>query len=117
VKRGEPIEIQGDGEQTRDFIFVRDTADAFVRICEAEASRGQVINVATGRETSIRNLVTRLLRIMGVPDHPTVQTNPRPGDVRRHCGSIKLAQRLIQFEPAAMTDEQLTETVDWYWGR
>jgi UDP-glucose 4-epimerase len=44
-----------------------------------------------------------------------VHTDPRPGDVRRHCGDIRLAAELIGFEPAVTTDENLKETVDWYW--
>ncbi|HUW96832.1 MAG TPA: NAD-dependent epimerase/dehydratase family protein [Anaerolineae bacterium] len=114
---GSSIEIHGDGEQTRDYIFVRDTADAIVRICESEASRGKVVNVATGHEISINELVGKLLRVMGVPDHPVVHTSPRPGDVRRHCGDITLARKLIGFEPAALMDEDLQETVDWYLAR
>jgi len=114
VKHGGPIEIFGDGEQTRDFTFVRDTADAFVRIYEQEATRGKVINVATGHETSVNDLVAKLLRVMGAPDHPIVHASPRPGDVRRHCGDIKLAQKLIGLESIVITHEQLKETVDWY---
>jgi UDP-glucose 4-epimerase len=114
VKNGEPVEIFGDGEQTRDFIFVRDTADAFVSVYEQEATRGKVINIATGHEISINDLVARLLRVMGVPDHPVIHTAPRLGDVRRHCGDIKLARELIGFEPKVITDESLKETVDWY---
>ena len=117
VQNGEPIEIYGDGEQTRDFIFARDTADAFVRLYEQEGSRGQVINVATGHEITINDLVAKLLRVMGVPDHPVVHTAPRPGDVRRHCGGIKLAQGLIQFHPEVISDNHLQETVNWYLGR
>lgn len=114
VKDGQAIEIFGDGEQTRDFIFVRDTADSFVRVYAQEATRGKVINVATGHETSVNDLVAMILRVMGVPGHPVVHTAPRPGDVRRHCGDIRLARELIGFEPPGITDERLKETVDWY---
>jgi UDP-glucose 4-epimerase len=114
VRNGKPIEIFGDGEQTRDFIFVRDTADAFVRAYNRVSTRGQVINIATGHETSVNDLVSRLLHVMGVSDHPVVHTAPRAGDVRRHCGNIKLAQELIEFCPAEISDDMLKETVDWY---
>ena len=114
VKQGEPIEIHGDGEQTRDFIFVRDTADALVRVFGEDATRGKVVNIATGHEISVNNLVTRLLGVMGVPDHPRIYTSPRPGDVKRHCGDIGLARRLIDFDPPVITEDYLQETVDWY---
>jgi UDP-glucose 4-epimerase len=114
VRRGEPIEIHGDGEQTRDFIFVRDTADALVRVYERESTRGKVINIATGHEISVNDLVDRLLDVMGVRDYPRVRTAPRPGDVKRHCGDISLARSLIGFDPPVITDSYLQETVDWY---
>ena len=114
VGEGEPIEIHGDGEQTRDFIFVRDTADALVRVYGEDATRGKVINIATGHEISVNDLVTRLLGVMGVPDYPRIYTAPRPGDVKRHCGDIQLARQLIGFDPPVITDDYLRETVDWY---
>jgi len=117
VRRGLPVEIHGTGEQTRDFTFVRDTAEAFVRCYEQEKSRGRVINVATGKETSVNELVSRLLRILGVPGHPIVHTSPRPGDVMRHCGDVRLARELLGFVPPALSDEHLEETVAWYLSR
>ncbi len=109
-----PIEIHGDGEQTRDYIFVRDVADALVRAYEEKATRGQVINIATGYEISINELVARLLHVMRKSHYPIVPVAPRPGDVRRHCGDITLARELINFRPPALSDERLKETVDWY---
>ena len=114
VTKGLPIEIYGDGEQTRDFIFVRNTVDAFVRVCEETATRGMEINVATGHEITINELVNRMLCIMQVPNYPVIHTDPRRGDVRRHCGDVSLAQRMIGFESRPITDEQLEETVSWY---
>jgi UDP-glucose 4-epimerase len=114
VTNGIPIEIFGDGEQTRDFIFVRDTAEAFIRIYQEETTRGKVINIATGSETSVNKLVYRLLDVMDVSDHPVVHTAPRPGDVLRHCGAIELARSLIGFEPAVFSHNNLKETVSWY---
>lgn len=109
-----PIEIYGDGEQTRDFIFVRDTVEAFVRIYKNEETRGKEINIATGQETSVNDMVKKLLKVIGAPDHPIIHTTPRPGDVRRHCGDITLAEKLIGIRPAVLTEEHLKETVDWY---
>ncbi|WP_284297535.1 dTDP-glucose 4,6-dehydratase [Homoserinibacter gongjuensis] len=114
VLRGQPIEIHGDGEQTRDFTFVRDTADLTVAIYGSPEARGMEINVATGVGTSINTLVRRLLEIMGAPDHPVVHTAERPGDVRRHEAD---ASRLVSFvgrQPAVLSDESLRETVEWY---
>ncbi len=114
VAAGQPIEIHGDGEQTRDFIFAPDTADMIVRVFESEACRGRVLNVASGVETSVNDLVRRLLRVLGADEHPVVHTDERPGDVRRHCADISLARKLLEYEPREISDHDLAETVEWY---
>jgi UDP-glucose 4-epimerase len=111
--RGEPIEIFGDGEQTRDFVFVRDTAEAAVRIYETPMTRGVIINVGSGRETTMNYLVRALLKALDV-DIPIVHCPPRLGDVRRHCANIERAERLLGFVPTTPLAEGLAETVEWY---
>lgn len=113
AENGEPVIIFGDGEQTRDFIFVRDTADAAVKIYENPATRGKIINVASGEETSINQLVREILRVMG-SRVKIIYDPPRLGDVRRHCGDISLVKNLIGFEPAIIDDDHLRETINWY---
>jgi len=114
VVRGLPIEIHGDGEQTRDFTFVRDTADLTVAIHETSAARGLEINVATGVGTSINRLVARILEIMDVPDHPIEHAPARPGDVRRHQADAGRLVSLVGRQPAVLSDDALAETVEWY---
>jgi UDP-glucose 4-epimerase len=111
--KGQPIEIYGDGEQTRDFVFVRDTADAAVSIWGAPQTRGRVINRASGREASVNLLVAELLDVLEV-SVPVEHVAPRPGDVRRHLASIDLARDLIGFAPATSLHQGLAETVAWY---
>ena len=111
--RGEPIEIFGDGEQTRDFVYVRDTADAAVRLYEEPATRGRIVNVASGREVSVNELVRLLLDILGA-DVPVEHRPPRAGDVRRHLASIELARELIGYEPHTSLRDGLADTVAWY---
>lgn len=114
VERGLPIEVHGDGEQTRDFTFVRDTADLTVTIHETAAARGEEINIATGVGTSVNHLVARILEIMGAPDHPVVHTPERPGDVRRHQADASKLVGLVGRQPAVLGEDALAETVAWY---
>lgn len=116
VLEGETIEIYGDGEQTRDFIFAPNTADMIVKVAESAACRGRILNIATGHETSVNELVARLLSVLGRPSHPVTHGPARPGDVRRHCADVSLARELLHYEPAVMSDEDLAVTVDWYMG-
>ena len=114
VQSGMPIEIHGDGEQSRDFTFVRDTADLTVAIHETPAARGLEINVATGVGTSINHLVERVLEIMGKPNPPIIHTEERPGDVRRHQADASRLVSLVGRQPSVLDDNALTETVEWY---
>ena len=114
VQSGQPIEIHGDGEQSRDFTFVRDTADLTVAIHETPEARGLEINVATGVGTSINTLVSRILEIMGVPDHPIVHVAERPGDVRRHEADASRLVSLVGHQPSVLSHDALAETVEWY---
>ncbi len=114
VEAGLPIEIHGDGEQTRDFTFVRDTADLTVTIHETPAAQGEEINVATGVGTSVNQLVSRMLEIMGAPDHPIMHTPERPGDVRRHQADATKLVKLVGRQPSVLSEQSLLETIEWY---
>jgi len=116
IKKGEPIEIFGDGEQTRDFLYVKETALATLKLCQAEDAIGRIINLASGKETSINHLVKKMIQMMDAQDHPIHHAEPRPGDVRRHCGGISLANQLIGFKPKMELEEGLRETIHWYLG-
>ena len=114
VIAGEPIEIFGDGEQTRDFIFVKDTAAAALAVYECPATRGLDVYVASGLQTSINDLVKTMLAVMDAPDHPVIHGPPRPGDVRCHCGGIDRARKLFGFSPKTLLEEGMKVTIDWY---
>jgi UDP-glucose 4-epimerase len=114
--RGQPIEIHGDGEQTRDFVFVRDTADAAIRLFASPAARGRIVNVASGREVSVNELVRLMLDLLG-SDVGVRHVEPRPGDVRRHLASIDLARELVGYEPETSLRDGMAETIRWYLGR
>ncbi len=114
VRAGEPILIHGDGEQSRDFTFVRDTADFAVTIHDTPECRGQEINVATGVGTSINTLVSRMLEIMGKPNHPIEHIEERPGDVRRHMADVTKLAGLVGRQPEVLNLDALAETIEWY---
>jgi UDP-glucose 4-epimerase len=79
---GEPCTIFGDGEQTRDFVFVDDVADAFVRA--ADKGSGLLCNIGTGQETSVNQLYTAMASAVGV-DTPAVHAPARNGELERSC--------------------------------
>jgi UDP-glucose 4-epimerase len=77
---GQPCTIFGDGEQTRDFVYVDDVVDAFARA--AERGSGLIINVGTGAETSVNRLYTTMAASAGV-NEPAVYAESRVGELRR----------------------------------
>jgi UDP-glucose 4-epimerase len=79
--RGDPVTIFGDGEQTRDFIFVDDVVDAFVRA--ATRGGGLLINIGTGVEVSVNELARVMAESAGSEVAP-VSAPPRPGELRRN---------------------------------
>ncbi len=96
---GKPVTIFGDGEQTRDFVFVDDVVDAFVRA--ASRGGGLVCNVGTGRETTINELYRTMAKIAGVQREPE-HVAPRPGDVLRN--SLDPQRARIQLGWRAWTE-------------
>lgn len=79
--RGQPVTVFGDGEQTRDFVYVDDVVDAFVRA--ATRGGGLVCNIGTGRETSVNELYREMARQAGV-ETPATHAPARPGELRRN---------------------------------
>jgi UDP-glucose 4-epimerase len=91
-----PVTINGDGEQTRDFVYVDDVVDAFVR--GASRGGGLVCNVGTGRETSVNELYRTMASVAGVDD-AAIHGPPRPGDVRRSALDISRAGVQLGWSP------------------
>lgn len=111
IIEGEPPIIYGDGEQTRDFLYVKDTVRATIDIYERDI-RGKVLNIGSGKETSINEVVHLICKIMNCKMEP-VYEDPRPGDIRRMLADITLIKKLIGFEPKLSMKEGLKNTIEW----
>src|SRR3989338_6676812 len=113
IMSGETPVIFGDGTQTRDFLYVEDTARATIDAFKQQNTRGKTMNVASGRGTSIKELVKAICNELDWTKPPTHEKR-RPGDVDRHLGDITLAKQLINFKPTIALEEGIKRTVDWY---
>ncbi len=113
LMRGEMPIIYGDGEQTRDFIYVEDTVNGLLLAYEIPAARGQVINLASGKEISIVEVMRGICAYFNY-DGQIEYREARPADVRRHRGDIQRAQKILGFTPQVNFDEGLRRTLDWY---
>ena len=103
--------IFGDGEQTRDLIFVKDVVQANIDVMESNATG--IFNIANGREISVNTLARQLMQIFDVPGVPRYEKT-REGDVYKSCADITKARTVFGFEPAWSLEAGMRETVDWF---
>lgn len=106
--------IFGDGEQTRDFTWVTDTALGIVRAGECDELLGVAVNVACGEEVTVNRVAEIILRSLGRESLGIAHGSERPGDVRRHVADIGLARRLLGFAPTVSIEEGIRRYVDWF---
>lgn len=107
-----PTRVFGDGSNTRDYVFVDDVVDAFVR-ASGQAGNGQRFNIGTGVETSDRALHTAVAEVVNVPDQPQFAP-PRLGDVKRSRLDPSRAARVLGWRPRVGLIEGLQLTVDYF---
>lgn len=104
--KNQPITIFGDGQQSRDFVYVKDVARAHILAAECDASIGKVLNIGTGTKVSINELVTEVQSVVG--KKVIINREPWPeGDIFQEYGDINLAQKLIGYSPATSLKEGL----------
>jgi len=107
-------QIFGDGEQSRDFIFVSDVVEANIGALEAlDDALGEVFNIACGERTTINALVRGICELLGSSITP-LYTDPRPGDILHSWADIEKARRLLGFEPLVGFKQGLKKTTQWY---
>ena len=111
--RGEASVIHGDGSFTRDFSYVDDVVRAAVDIWNTPETRGKVVNVGSGVETTIECLITSIADLFDSACS-VVHDSERPGDVARMVADTTLARKLIDYEPRYSLDEAIEKTVAWY---
>jgi dTDP-glucose 4,6-dehydratase len=113
---GEPITVHGDGSYTRDWVYVEDFCEAIDRALHVpfDPLRGQVVNVGTGKEVSIRLIAETVLRLLPDTRSEIRHIENRPGQVRRHISSTERAARLLDWKARTGFEEGLARTVQWY---
>jgi UDP-glucose 4-epimerase len=109
---GRPTKIFGDGTDTRDYVFVDDVVDGFVR-AGGTSGGGQRFNVGTGIETSTRELHTVIAAAAGAPDEPEFHP-PRLGDLRRSRLDVGRAKAVLGWAPQVSLADGVARTVAFF---
>ena len=111
--RGAPLEVHGDGRQSRDFTYIDNVVDANVLAARAPKASGEAFNVGCGNRVSLLDIIARLERLLG---HRLERRHApgRAGDVPHTLADIGKAQRLLGYEAGVDFDEGLRRTVDYF---
>ncbi|BAP55034.1 dTDP-glucose 4,6-dehydratase [Thioploca ingrica] len=112
-----PMIIFGDGNQTRDFTYVSDTAKGILLAGFAENTVGQTINLGNGSEITINELAQEVKAVVGQANTTIIHEAPRPGDVLRLYANTTQSQQLLGFKPQVTLHEGLTKLKEWYLSR
>ena len=108
-----PPTIDGDGKQTRDFVYVEDVVRAFLLAAEHGEDAGEVFNIGGGGSISILDLVHTLQQL--IPNAPApIFGPPRPGDIRFSQADISRAERALGYRPTIDLKQGLQTTVQWF---
>jgi len=109
-----PPIIYGDGEQTRDFINVKDVVEANMLALSKREAVGEVFNISTGEAITINKLTETIQKLMGKTSLKPVHAEPRPGDIKHSYGDITNARRNLEYEPRVQLENGLSELVKSY---
>lgn len=111
--QGEPLVMFGDGDQTRDFTHVSDTARGLRLVATRDVAVGGTFNLGTGCETSVRTLATLVSDLTGRPV-PVLASPARPGDIGRQAADARRARATLGWTPRVSLVDGLRDLVAWH---
>jgi UDP-glucose 4-epimerase len=113
VLEGRRPTIHGDGQQSRDFTYVKNVVHANLLACTVPGVGGQVFNVACGDRITVNSMLQHINKITGKDIQP-IYADPRAGDIKHSQADITRAKEHLGYEPQASFEEGLRHTIEWY---
>jgi UDP-glucose 4-epimerase len=113
LRQGLPPILHGDGSQGRDFVYVEDVAEGLLTVAETPGARGRDLNIASGVETPIRELLSTLCEIAGF-DGDWIREERRTAEVDHHVGDASRLAEVTGFRPPTSLPIALERTYEWY---
>ena len=120
IFKNQPVEIHGDGSQTRCFTYIKDAAEATVRAIERKETIGEIINIGAEEEISILDLAKLMHNLSGVDTELKIRYVPYSSfsknyeDVKRRVPSIEKMKKILGYQPKVDLKEGLKRLIDWY---
>ena len=111
IAEGRPVEIHGDGDQSRDFTFVANVVDANLRAADAAGASGAILNVATGTSETVNALAETIGRLIDRPVEKLFEAT-RAADVRESWADLSHTQATIGYVPSVSFEEGLSRTIE-----
>ncbi|MBD3405012.1 MAG: NAD-dependent epimerase/dehydratase family protein [Candidatus Lokiarchaeota archaeon] len=111
--KNDPLPIEGDGQQTRDFTFIDDVVQCNLLAAMKPSSEGKVYNVGAGSRISIEDVAKEIITITNSTSE-IIFGDPRPGDVHDSLASIEAAKKDLGYSPQFTIKTGLEKTIEWY---
>jgi len=105
IRRDQPPVIFGDGEQTRDFVYIGDVVEATLLALDREGAAGEVFNIGTGEATTIKKLCEIFLKLTGKTHLKPIYMDAKPGDIRHSQADITKAMKLLGYKPKVSLEQ------------
>jgi UDP-glucose 4-epimerase len=112
IAAGEPVRIDGDGDQRRDFTYVANVVEGTLLAAEAAGTSGRIFNVAASSPASVNEVAETIATILG-KELERVQAPPRAGDIRDSWADVTAARETLGWEPQIGLEEGLRLTIDF----
>lgn len=117
MMQGKAPHVHGDGEQTRDFTYISDVVEALILAALTSKGEGEIFNVASGKETSINDLVQKMGEVTDSPISPAYIDKRDIDNIRRRVLNIEKIRRMLRWVPQVTLYKGLEMTYDWLTGQ
>ncbi len=114
ILQGKTLNLYEDGKIGRDFVFVDDVVNSLVLACQVDVPHGSIINIGSGKMTTILEVAQILLRLYGKsPGAYEITGDFRVGDIRHAVADIQIAERLLGWKPQVAIEDGLAKLATW----
>lgn len=107
------LPIHGDGNQTRDFVFIEDVTNANILVMKSKRSDGKVFNIGFGKSININDLAKKIIELIDSNSN-IIHVEQRPNEIRYSLADIALAESVLKYMPSYDIEKGLKKTIDWF---